>query len=318
VNGLVLQGKNRYLVDEAGRDLSTRGPATLRAFGFLLLSLTFGVGAGLTTSLVWPAVVLGLLSFASFVASPIFMWIRILRGGRLIEEATVGWHHSNVQPGSAGAELVLPAARYVLREVFRSDFRVRAFHLLGLLAEQQGAFDEAQDLFARAEAALPSMAAPARKRDARVLIAAHRALCLLALGQRGAARALLERGSRDVAPAAPGLLDALDDSSWGLGSASLNEVLMKMEARRPPRAILGLAWALLHLAEGNPSVALQLYQGERQMLDQGLFPRERALLERVHDVSAASLGAGPHRSPGLTVRGDDGWTGAVLKEIAQT
>lgn len=293
--------------------MSPRGRSSLRAFGLLGLSLALGVAAGLLADLVWPAVLLGFLAFAAFVASPALMWMRLLKGGRLIEEATFAWQRANAFPGSPGLELAAPACHYVLREVFRADFRARAFHLLGLLAEQRGDFAEADDLFARADAALPSMAAPRRKREVRILVAAHRALAAVALGRTREARALLERGSADLAMAgSTGLLDALDDSAWGFGNVSINEVLTKIEARRDPRAILGLAWALLHVAEGRPQLTLQLVQGERPVLEQGLLPRERALLDRLQAMAMTSLGPGPHRSPGLAVRASDPWVDAVL------
>ncbi len=317
MNALLGPSQNRYLVDARGSDLSTRLASTVRAFGFIAIVAVLCVLVGVFSDIPVVAVPLGLLAGATFIAWPIFMWIRILRGGKLIEEATLAWHHANALPGAPGAELALPAAHYVLREVFRSDFRVRGFHLLGLVAEQEGAFREAIDLFTRAESALPSMASPQRKQDVRVYTSAHRAIAWIALGNVGAARAEVERASRALGTTPGGLFAAFDDSSWGLGAASLNEVLLKMEARRPPRAVLGLAWALVHLAEGNTPLVLQLYQGEYAVLEQGLLPRERALLERTRGLALAALGPGPHRSPGVPATAGDRWADAVRSPIAR-
>lgn len=302
---------NRYLVDPRGRDLGPRGRVTIESFALLVLSMVLGIAAALVSDVTGLAIMLAVASFAVFVAQPIVLWRRLLRAARDLEAATMAWHRGDIS-------LAMSAGHFALAKVFRGDIRLRAFHLLGLVAEQQGDFVEAADLFARAEAALPSMAAPRRKRDARVLMSAHRAICLTAIGNLVEAHALLQRASQDLSMAGQsGTLDALtDDATWGLGSASVNEMLVKLEGGRPARAILSLAWALFHLARSDHHAVIQLVEGERAVLDHGLLPRERALVGRMFALSVGASGPGPHRSPGVLVTTESPWTDAVLARIA--
>jgi hypothetical protein len=309
----LMMHENRYLIAVNGDRLGGRGRATWSAFGLLIASLLFGIMVPFTLSIPVLAIALGSLSAICFIASPVVMWRRLLRAGRELEQATLAWQRGDLS-------LIRPAAHFALREVFRADMRTRAFHLLGLAAEQEGDFAAAVDLFSRAEHEIPSMAAGSRKRDARLLMEAHRALSLAALGSLGEAHSVLQRASQDLSMLGQtGGFDALmDDSTWGLGSVSINEMLVKIEGGRPARAIVGLAWALFHLARGDHHSALGLIDAERAVFDHGLLPRERALIDAISAVARTRLGAGPHRAPAMLANVELPFVKAALARIAPT
>jgi hypothetical protein len=268
---------NPYLLGPSGANVAGRGRVTLVSFGPLFLCgvlIAAAIAVGESAPLV--TVALAIAAVLSFIAWPVVMWIWLIRGGRLLEAATRAW--------AAGDDSrALPAAHTALGTVFRGDIRARAFHLLGLVAEERADFDAAADLFARAERAIPSLAAPIRKRHARLLMGAHRAFCLVATGRVAEAAQVLQRLSYDAAQAGhSGVLDAFtDDATWGLGVVSANETLMNIEAGRHPRAVLALAWAFLHYAAGVPDQALRVLHAEKMVLDHGLRPHERALAQRI-------------------------------------
>jgi hypothetical protein len=147
------------------------------------------------------------------------------------------------------------------------------------------------------------MAAPVRKRDARLTIGAHRALCLVASGSNAAASRVLDElvaqhGQRGKA----GVLDALtDDSTWGLGAISANDALRKLDGGRDPRPLISLAFALLHHARGARPEVVRLLEAERALLERGLLPRELLLAKRLHAVATGREEAA------------DPWSDAVLR-----
>jgi hypothetical protein len=270
---------NRYLVDETGAAVGSRGMVTLRTFAPLLIAAALGVGAAIAGGARQPAVA-GLCAIAAllcFLAGPTLMWRAILKAGRELDRATDAWR-------AGDARVVIPIAHDVLRTVFRADMRARAFHLLGLAAEQAADFAEAIELFDQAEQAMPAMAAPMRKRDARLLMDAHRALAMTALGRLDQAGGFIARSFADLAQSGQGgVIDALtDDGTWGIGSVSMNEVLMKLEGKRPPRALLGLAAAYHSVARGAQREAHQLLSSEGPAMAYGLTPKELAFAHALH------------------------------------
>ena len=294
-------GANRYLVDGAGTDVSSRTLATLYTFGPLGVSLAAGLAAGgLAAFSTGAAGLLGLVSAVAFLAWPILLWVWLMGGAKDLEAST------QALLGDRGGAPVESCQR-VLRRVFRADLRCRALHLLGLHAERSCDFAEAADLFARAEAALPAMGAARPRKYARMVMGAHRAFDLLASGQLQAGHAVLGQVANEfLSPTQAGAFDALlDDSAWGMGALSLNDTLLKIEGGRDPRALLSLGWALCHFARGAREDAMRVLVTERPFLDRGLIPREHALARRIFaELGDASVAGTP---------AEDAWVGAVLR-----
>jgi uncharacterized protein (TIGR04206 family) len=244
------------------------------------------------------AIVSALLGFLIFCGIVVLLWVWLLRAGRELEQATQAW--------AAGDDATtVTLAQRTLGRVFRADMRARAVHLLGLAAEQRAEFDAAADLFGLAERAVPAMAAPVRKRDARLTTGAHRALCVLAAGRHAEGAALLATLTTEYGKAGKkGLVDALtDDSTWGIGAISANDALRKLDGGRDPRPLLSLAFALMHHCRGESAEVLRILDAERPLLERGLVARELLLARRLH---AAARGQGD-ASPGT-----DAWSDAVL------
>lgn len=275
-------------------------------FAPLFASIGFlALGAGLASdeSLLPVGLALLGLGLLGFVASVVLMWVWLLRGARALQDATLAWSKGDF----AAADARCLAA---LRIVYRADFRTKALHTLGLCAEARGELETAADLFAHALPAIPMAAAPLRKRRTRILIRAHRGLCLLAAGRREEAAPDLHEASKELTQGdQKGLLDALtDDASWGLGAISVNSVLMGLEAGRDPRAPLTLAWALLFLARGAPHDALELLQRERPALTGALYPREQRLGARME-----AFARGEPTAPVDPESADDRWAETMLR-----
>ncbi len=280
---------NPYLVDAGGNPLTSRGHATLLAFGGLAVSfVVLALGAVLLNLRITGGAVLLALGAVAFVASPIVMWRLLLRGTRGLKGATAAW-----QAGQGRG--AIPAAHYVLRSVFRADVRARAFHLLGLVAEAEGDFAAANDCFERALSALPAMAAPVRKRYAEILIASHQALCAAALGNLPLAAQQLDRaGQRLAVGDSTSTWDALtDDAGWGLGDVSMNEVLMKIEGGRPAAGVFALAQAFLAYRSGDAHGCLHLLGANYGQLVHALLPREHGLAALLNHRAQRVLGHSP-------------------------
>lgn len=282
-----------------------RGLVALLSFGPMLLAVSMGIGAGLVADAAPAlAVVLGLGAFAVFLGIVVLLWVWLLRAGRELEQATQAW--------VAGDEATMVRlARRALSTVFRADMRARAVHLLALAAEQRGDFTAAVDLFALAERALPAMAAPVRKRDARLTIGGHRALCLVATGANATAAGELDRLVAEYGQKGKsGLVDALtDDSTWGLGSISANDAMRKLDGGRDPRPLISLAFALLHHARGARQEVLRVLDAERALLDKGLLARELLLARRLHAAASGQDDDAP---------GADPWSDSILRGCRPT
>jgi tetratricopeptide (TPR) repeat protein len=290
--------------------LPGRGRVVVVSFAPFLACVALGVAAGVVGGGAASAI-LALLAAVAFLAQPVLLWQRILSAGPRLERATQAW----LAGDPTLAESTCPA---VLGSVFRGDYRARALHLWGLALEQRGQFADAAQLFALADAAVPTMAAPMRKKQARSLILAHRGFCLAASGQVEEATRELTRANDELKNAGhAGVLDALtDDAAWGLGAASMNETLVKIEGQRPLRAVLSLAWALHHHARAMPRELAHLLQAERGVFERGLLPRELALIERLGNEAQRALAQGIHRSPGLLPSAIDPWVEACLAGAA--
>ena len=260
---------------------------------------------------------IGLLALGGleFCASVVLAWVWLLRAAKALTAATTAWSQGDL---ATAEERCLSA----LRTVFRADFRTKGLHTLGLSAEAKGDFAAAVDLFGRALPAIPMAAAPVRKRRTRILIRAHRGLCLLALGRRDEATKDLEEASSELTKGdQKGLLDALtDDASWGLGAISVNSVLMGLEAGRDPRAPLTLAWALLLVSRGSAREAMDLLNREQPTLAGALAPREQALGQRIEATARAALGDGPHRAAGApdAPGADERWAASIVSGALST
>jgi hypothetical protein len=269
----------------------------LLSFGPMLFAIALGVVAAVIAE-EQPAIaaVLGISTFVIFGGIVVLLWVWLLTAGRALEHATAAW--------VAGDDATMVrVARKALSTVFRADIRARAVHILGLAAEQRGDFVAAADLFALADKALPAMAAPVRKRDARLAIGAHRALCLVASGSNAAAsRVLDELVAQHGQRGKSGVLDALtDDSTWGLGAISANDALRKLDGGRDPRPLISLAFALLHHARGAAGEVLRVLGTEQALLERGLLPRELLLAKRLYAAASGKEEA------------SDAWSDAVLR-----
>lgn len=256
------------------RPLPSRWLASSLLFGGLLggpllggLVAAFG-GAVDVPVFVGLGILLGILSFTGVT---VFAWFTISRSSRLLDEAKLAVDQGDIARADANA-------RWCLTWAFRGDVRFRALYTLALGAERAGNFEGAIALFRLAEAAVPAMAAPKAKAYVHAWTLAHTAFCHAVVGRRP--DALADLGSchgelaRMVGP--NGLADAFfDDSGWGLGDVSMNETIMKVEQKRPPRVGAALAGAMLAYRDGAKEYLLQLIVGERAS---PFLAPERALL----------------------------------------
>jgi hypothetical protein len=289
--------------------IPSRWVAFLGGLGPLVLIVLFGTLA--TFVVTEAAVVLVALAAITFVAWPIALWVLLFRGAKTLDAGLA----SHLAGDSSAA---VPGAIRVLWTVMRADLRTRALHLLALSAEERGDFAHAAELFARTEQALPAMAAPIHKAAVRVLAGSHRAMCLALSGRVAEARDVLARVQSDFARS--GIRgwsdDFLDDSKWGVGAVSMNEMLLKIEGHRDPRAVITLAWIVVHHARGAPSDLLDVVAHEGAVLSHGLLPREHALVERLCAEARAAQGAGVWRSPAQLPAPSHPWVDLVVEGAA--
>lgn len=279
------------------------------SFGPLVLTVLLAVLAAFVPMEL--GIVFGALAGILFLATPIVLWVLLFSAARKVDEGIAAFLAGN----ATAAE---PGAIRVLRTVMRGDMRTRALHLLALAAEERGDFAEAADLFARTEGAVPVMAAPVHKATVRVLTGSHRAMCLALSGRVAEAHDVLARAHADFARSGVrGVTDALlDDSTWGVGVVSMNETLLKIEAKRDPRVVLTLAWIVLHHARGASSEVLDVVAREGWVLANGLLPREHALVERLCAEARSAQGGGVWRSPGQLPAPSHPWVDLVIEGAA--
>jgi len=304
---------NRYLVRASGSAVGSRVGVAFLSFGPLvvgtpLLLILAGVAAALDVPVL--ALVLSLLAGGVFFGTVVMMWVFLMRGGAALEQAGKAW-----LVGDHAA--AIPLCHRPLATVFRADMRTKAFHVLGLCAEANGDFAEAADLFARAHAAIPAMAAPSRKRHVTVLALSHRAIALVATGRLDEADVAVREASA-LYPRLHerGFVDALtDDGGMGLGSVAMAKALSEVEPGRDPRGMLALASALVLAARGRSREAFELLDRERAWMTQTLLPRERALAARIGDrAHEAVVGGGPMRGAAMVTVDPNhvGWVDRVL------
>lgn len=245
-----------------------------------------------------------------FFGTTILAWVFILRARGLLQRAEQAYFARNYYG-------TVEHCFAVLKTVFRADYRVSAYYLLGLAAEHAGCFEEAARLFTQGDASLPALVASLPARRARSLMHSHAAINWAALGRVAEARASLSRCHQALGPHQVGVLDALrvDDSHFGqMGlAAQLNE----LEGRRDPRPLAALAGAFVALRSGDHYAALDMVTREGPALTYGLSPDERVLLSRIASEANMQLASSgdPHRS---MARVDDSmeqaspWVDAVL------
>jgi hypothetical protein len=292
-----MNGRNRYLVTRSGWYAGTRAWASLSlASMFLFPPVLVVIGALLQPVLGGGAIGLAVvLAFVVFFGGVVALWVFLIKGSSAVERAAKAWLGGDYASAIA-------ACHGPLLTVFRADVRTKALHVLGLCAEANGDFAEAEDLFRVAYHAVPAAAAPTRKRHARVLMLSHRAIALVALGRIAEADAAVREASAMYPQMnRPGVLDAFtDDASWGMGPIALNTALVTLEPGRDPRAMLTLATVVLLAASQRPRDAIDVLERERMLVSRGLLPREQELLALADARSRALLaGGGPMRAAAL-------------------
>jgi hypothetical protein len=271
VNALALAASSSGALS---RPLPSRWLASSLLFGGLLGgSLLGGLLAAVGGAVDVPAiVVLGVtFGFLAFTGVTVFAWFTILRSSKLLDEAATAVDGGDIARADANA-------RWCLTWAFRGDVRFRALYTLALGTERAGDFEGAIALFRQAEAAVPAMAAPKAKAYVHAWTLAHTAFCHAVVGRRPDALADLGACHGELARMVGpnGLADAFfDDSGWGLGDVSMNETIMKVERKRPPRVGAALAGAILAYRDGAKEYLLQLIFGEQAS---PFLPPERALL----------------------------------------
>jgi hypothetical protein len=308
---LVLAAPNRYLVTRSGRFVGSRVPAILALAGPLLggpLLGVVGVVVGSTLEAPLVAVLAVVLALALFFGGTVAAWVFLLRGGRDVARASQMW----LAGDSSGVVL----CQWPLGIVFRADVRMRAFYTIGLIAEANGDFPEATDLFRRAYDVVPAVAAQKWKRRGQCMMLSHAAIGLVAIGRLDEADACVRAASSLFLPVqGGGILDALGDDT-AFGPAGVTAALRDLEPGREPRVLLTVASAVVLTARGRARDALDLVERERAFLNAGLLPREHALLANIEARSRTLLAGGPMRSPGLASQGVEeraaAWAARVL------
>jgi hypothetical protein len=310
--GQALAPINRYLVTASGRHVGSRVLPALTLLGPLLGGPVLGAAVAILGGVLDLTVlsVLGVLGgLALFTGGVIAAWVFLLGGTNDITRGAQMWL-------AGDAVGPIPLCQKPLGRVFRADVRMRALYTLGLCAEANGDFAEAADLFQRAFAVVPAMAASKWKRRGQCMMLAHRTLALVAQGRLEEADAQVRLASSlfPPLPSGGGVLDALTDDA-AFGAMGVSAALRDLEPGRDPRALLSLASVVLMSARGMGRESLELIDRERYFLTAGLLPREQALLAHVEARSRGLLGAGPMRSPGVAA-GPEGagaaWAERVL------
>jgi len=304
--------RNRYLVTAAGRAVGSRSAAgaitLLPIVGGLIVGVVASWSAPLESPVMFTLAVL--FGIVAFIAGTVATWIFLLAGSKDMNAASQMWlAGDNNSP--------LPLCHRSLARVFRGDIRMRAFYMLGLCAEANGDFAEAQDLFRCAYEAIPAMAASKWKRRGQCLMLSHSAIALVAMGRFDEADAAARSASALFLPlpGGPNLLEALTDDA-AFGAVGISAALRDLEPGRDPRVLVALSSAVVLAGRGMAREALELVDRERYSLNAGLFPRERALLENIEARSRGLLAGGPMRSPGQASSAMStafaGWAARVL------
>ena len=187
----VLAARNRYLVTSSGRFVGARTlPLLVMLSGFVGAPAFAVVGStvGIALELTVITVISVVIGIGGFFATVIALWVFLLTGQRDIARAAQMW----LAGDTAGP---IPLCQKPLGRVFRSDVRMRALYTLGLCAEANGDFSEAEDLFRRAYDAVPAMAASKWKRRGQCMMLAHRAIALVATGRVAEADGMVRQAS---------------------------------------------------------------------------------------------------------------------------
>ncbi len=273
---------DRYLVNDSGARVDSRAVAALISFSPLLAVPVLAViCAGLFAADLVGAGVAGFLVLVlALVGGVIFAWVVLFRVHAHLKAAVEAWKAGDLATARQKAQ-------QGLRLAFRGDFRTKGFHVLALVAEGEGDFEASLALFDRARQAIPTMAAPIRKKKASSLIEVHRALALIVLGRAAEAGPCLEVAN-EAFQAKQGIGDALlDDGGFGMGPLSINGILKDMEGGRQISRFGLLVRALLMRAYGDARGALELIHSQRAAIEPGLLARERVLLDALErDLSA--------------------------------
>jgi len=287
---------NRYLVTTSGGRTGSRVLPTLLTFGglvgpFFLFGL-FGVVSDTFVNGAHQGDVLavGLVaSIALFVGTVVLVWVWLFRSTGKLREA-----EALALSGDVHAK---EGAHYALARVFRTDVRLRAFYVLGLLAERLGDFADAADLFTRAGKALPVTLGTRAGKRIPLMCLGHGAFCHAAAGNLPVATAQLQEAHRRIPNVyTQGIFESLMDDSAYLGSASMAGNLNEIEARRDPRAMVALAGALLAFRNGHYRACVDAVAAEDGMLRQNLMPHEGELVESLKAEAVAKLAGGEYRS----------------------
>ncbi len=303
---------SRYLTSPRGSALESRLWPSIRLFGGLL-GIPACCGGLIAVAVAVDVPALAALAvailFLSVLTATVLQWVYIFGSSSRLRRA-----EEQVRQGNAA--LAVGLAQWALARVFRSDFRTRAFYVLGLAAERAGDFADAAYLFRCAMQALPTFAGKSHAVRLRALAASHEAFALAACGRDAEAEAAL-RVAHGALPllGQRGLLEALDDTA--LGPLSMNATLFEIEGRRDPRAVATLAGALLAWKRRDPQRALDAFTGEAQMLSYNTLPHEQLLLARLEASSIATLGGAQYRGGAVvSAAGVDpsaeAWVSAVL------
>jgi len=302
--------RNRYLVTSSGRFVGSRMGATVMLVGGLVFVPALAVaGALVGATFELPAVIIisVVLGIAWFTGTVISQWVFLLGGQRDVARAAQLWL-------AGDTATAVPLCQKPLGRVFRADVLMRAFYTLGLCAEANGDFAEADDLFLRAYESVPTFAASKWKRHGQCMMLSHRAIALVATGRLPEADAMVRQASLLFPPVTPGVLDLISDDV-AFGAIGVAAALRDLEPGRDRRALLTLATAVVLTARGMARESMELVDRERYPLLAGLMPREKALLTNVETRSQALLASGPMRSPGLAARHDGpeaAWADRIL------
>jgi hypothetical protein len=304
---------NRYVLTSAGLPLPT-GPRVALLLAPVIVGVPVLAILGSAAALLRGnyAAVCALAVLGGFCALLKAMRFWVLRGSEDAIAATAAWDGGR-------ADVAFTRAQAALALAVRSDIRMRSLQVLGLVAEARADFREADELLSLAERAIPGLGG-ARSSHARFVILAHRAIVLTAMGRVGEADAALRAASAAFALLGPGRpCDALvlvEDPLAAFASAiSVSKIAPRdIEIPRAPRALLALASAVVLFASRRPTEALDLLRRERQPLGDGVWPRERCLLNAI-ESRANDLLAGPFRastSYSAPLDGDAAWARCVL------
>ncbi len=212
------------------------------------------------------------------------------RGHRAMDEATLarlqGQH-----------DRAIALAQKMLRIVFRRDIRMRAYHMLGLVAESRADFAEAEELFELAEKPFAAfLQSHPAGRAARALVRAHRTIALVGARRLDEADACLRSAWDD--------LQATMRPAPALSAGSPAWLAMLDGAPRDPRTLVVVATIVTLAARGRAAEAADCEKRESYYVGMAT-PPERALLDAAR--SLASRGAGPHRAPAMAQPADNPW-----------